>query len=574
MRLGSVRLPFLIILILSMIVFPLSTNAAAVPSTDAASSNYEKAVDLKILGLFANTPDSFELDRALTKAEGIVVLVRLLGMEYHAKQEDYSHPFTDVPSWADKHVGYAYQSGIADGISDDRFGSSDLLSATEFITFVLRAMGYKDNLDFTQAFVLDKARTLRLISDDELKRFKSGSAFLRNDMVSVLYNALSVRIKGSNQTLIERLVDTDKAIFKPAAQRLGLYPTDFRRAYGNAEQFNPPSTKYGLVIRNKAELIKIITKILLNYNTNSHYLDLSEYEGNLADDYYSAFATAREAAEEISGVEDFVATYPAGINNSRCLEFTYRYSKKEFDSKRSKARDAVKKARYIVAENIDIGMPEFDKERLLHDYIINNTRYDERFEDAYEEYGCLLSGYAVCKGYAEAMKLLCDLSGIECLIVTGTTKNNGRTTGHAWNMVKIDGEYYHVDVTNDDPLPTDGSQEQILTYCYFNLTDSEMMKKATWDRSAYPACNSITNSYYYKFNKIADSKEAFGRVLAAELEKRSPVIELKITDKNMKNYSNLSSYIHLFRMQSVSKYRITTVNNEIGVIRIFDIKYS
>lgn len=579
MRLNAVKLSFSIILILSIIVVPIRSDAAALPSSGTQAGNYEKAIDLKVLGLFANTPDNFELDRAPTRAEGAVMLVRLLGMEYQAKHGQYSHPFTDVPAWADKYVGYIYQNGIANGISDTAFGSSRLMSAAQYVTFVLRSMGYKDNVDFSYSNALDKAADLRLLSASESKRLKSSSSFLRNDLVAVSYNALNVRMKGSSQTLLEKLVDTDKAIFRPAAQLLGLYPSEFSRRYGNVELFNPPSTNYGRIIKNKTELIKIITKTLINNDTRLD-IDISGYEGSISEELVSAFDISYDAAEEITRVDGFIKEW-SRENSGRYikLEFTYRYGKKDYNSRRDKIRAAIKKARYIIAENINMDMPEFDKEKIIHDYIVNNTMYfDEKHpgnispDDAYEEYGSLISGYAVCKGYAETMKLLCDLSGIECMIITGKTVLNGEIVGHAWNIVKIDDEYYHVDVTNDDPLPTDGSRTQILTYCYFNLPDSEMMKKATWDRSAYPACTSITNSYYYKYNKVADSREAFGQALSKELEKKSPVIELKVTDDSKNACSDLSAFNHLFSAKSVTGYRYSIIE-DVGVIRISNIKY-
>jgi hypothetical protein len=99
-----------------------------------------------------------------------------------------------------------------------------------------------------------------------------------------------------------------------------------------------------------------------------------------------------------------------------------------------------------------------------------------------------------------------------------------------------------------------------------------MMKKATWDRSAYPACTSITNSYYYKYNKVADSREAFGQALSKELEKKSPVIELKVTDDSKNACSDLSAFNHLFSAKSVTGYRYSIIE-DVGVIRISNIKY-
>ncbi len=576
MRSISVKLSVLIILIISIIVVPVQASAAALPSSGASTNNYEKAIDLKVLGLFANKPDNFELDRAATRAEGAVMLVRLLGMEYQVKQAHFTHPFTDVPAWADNYVGYIYQNGIANGISDSLFGSSNLVSAAQYITFVLRSMGYEDNVDFTYAKALDKALELRLINAAESARLKGSSRFLRNDMVAVSHNALKVKMKGSSQTLVEKLVDNDKAIFKPAAQLLGLYPSDLKRYYGNVESYNPSSTKNGLVIKNRTELTKLVTKTLVNFDTIVN-INTSDYNGSIVDEFESVFDTAKVAAEEIVSIDGFVQKWSYACDSRQMkLEFTYRYDKKEYENRRSKVNAALNKARHIVAENISMDMTEFDKEKILHDYIVNNTRYDygnfsndTLSEDAFEEYGSLLSGYAVCEGYAETMKLLCDLSGIECIIATGTRAVDGIVQGHAWNIVKIENEYYHVDCTNDDPVTKDGSQ--ILTYCYFNLTDEEMMKAASWDRSLYPVCASTKNSYYHKYNKVADCREAFDRALAQELEKRSSVIELKVTDYSKSAYSNISELI--FSTKSVLKYYYT-VNDDFGIIRIFNIKYS
>jgi hypothetical protein len=574
MRLYSTKLLVLILLITAIICTPIRVFAAEPPTPDMSSSNYEKAIDLKILGLFANSPDNFELERAPTRAEAAVMLVRLLGVEYQVKEGNYSHPFTDVPAWADNYVGFIYQKGISNGISESLFGSSNMVSATQYVTFVLRSMGYEDNVDFSYAKALDKARELQLLSDSEFSEFKNKAVFLRNDLVAVSYNALSVSMKGSRQTLLEKLVDVDKAIFKPTAQALGLYPTDFARNYGNVELFNPSSTKNGYVIKNKTDLIKIVTKALIN-NDNSINLDTTGYNGSITDDYESVFYTAKYAAEDIIGVEDFVQKWSYRyISASMNLDFTYRFSKKEYANKVQKAKAAIEKARHIIAENISADMSEFDKEKIVHDYIINNTSYDyinytndTLADDVFEYYGSLLAGSAVCEGYAEAMKLLCNLSGIECIIAIGMAPDSAE--GHAWNIVKIDGEYYHVDVTKNDPITEDGTE--ILTYYYFNITDSEMARTVSWDTGAYPKCSSTENSYYHKYNKVAQSGDAFKKALTEELKKRSSVIEIKVMDYEKGDFSNISNLI--FNTKTVLKYNYA-INKDFGIIRIFNIKYS
>jgi len=82
---------------------------------------------------------------------------------------------------------------------------------------------------------------------------------------------------------------------------------------------------------------------------------------------------------------------------------------------------------------------------------------------SYQPYGPLIQGKGVCLGYAETFRLLMDMAGIECITVTGAAFMSREN--HAWNMVKLDGEWYCVDVTWDD---TEGGN-----YDYFNKTDQD-----------------------------------------------------------------------------------------------------
>ena len=115
-------------------LFTLAVYAAPTGAAVHSPRNYEKAVDLKILGLFANSPENFELDRAPTRVEGAVMLVRLLGKENQALQKAWSHPFTDVPKWADRHIGYLYQHNLTKGVGGGKFAPADLMTAKQYVT--------------------------------------------------------------------------------------------------------------------------------------------------------------------------------------------------------------------------------------------------------------------------------------------------------------------------------------------------------------------------------------------------------------------------------------------------------
>lgn len=132
----------------------------------------------------------------------------------------------------------------------------------------------------------------------------------------------------------------------------------------------------------------------------------------------------------------------------------------------------------IIQQHVTKDMSEFDIARVLHDYIIITTEFDSENlknntlpDSVYTACGVLLDRVAVCQGYAEAYKLLAEAAGLNCKIVTGMTGDEN----HAWNIIEIDGEWYNVDVTWDDPtgvVTTTGTEN--LKYNYFLIPDSVM----------------------------------------------------------------------------------------------------
>jgi len=158
----------------------------------------------------------------------------------------------------------------------------------------------------------------------------------------------------------------------------------------------------------------------------------------------------------------------------------------------SKYEVLLNKVNSIINEVIKDGMSDLEKEKAIHDYLVLNCRYDyDNFlkgtipEESYSAYGLLINGAGVCQAYAEATQILLSRAGIECMIVTGSANGVGGWGGHAWNIVKIDGKYYHLDVTWDDPVPDEKGR---VLYWYFNLTDEQISNDHTWERSLYPEC--------------------------------------------------------------------------------------
>ncbi len=142
-------------------------------------------------------------------------------------------------------------------------------------------------------------------------------------------------------------------------------------------------------------------------------------------------------------------------------------------------------AREINSKILKSGMTDFDKVKAIHDWIINNTQYDVNGvksgnvpETSFTAKGLFDTHVAVCDGYSKAFELMTSLAGIEVNRVLGTASSGGRIVSHSWNQVKIDGKWYNMDVTWDDP--TDGdSPGNYLFYTYFLVPDSMINKNHT-----------------------------------------------------------------------------------------------
>lgn len=109
---------------------------------------------------------------------------------------------------------------------------------------------------------------------------------------------------------------------------------------------------------------------------------------------------------------------------------------------------------HAVEQNISEGMSEEQKVKAIHDYLIysanyvNNGNYKSAEKWAYGAGGVLIHKEGVCQSYAIAFYMMAVASGLDCRYVTGTAKGGG----HAWNQVKVDGTWYYIDCTWDDPI--------------------------------------------------------------------------------------------------------------------------
>jgi len=221
-----------------LLILMLTLVLSAVSTAFGASSEATKAADaLSALGLFsgtgtdANGKPIYDLDRAPTRSEAVAMLVRLLGKSEEAKAGTWTTPFTDVPDWAKPYVGYAYTNGLTAGTSTTTFSGSDTVTASQYLTIVLRSLGYKDSQG---DFSWDKAWELSDKIGITAGEYGTGTQqFLRANVALISNDALASKIKGTDSTLLER-IKTGKDLPEPKAEETAPAPeTDRETAFGD-----------------------------------------------------------------------------------------------------------------------------------------------------------------------------------------------------------------------------------------------------------------------------------------------------------------------------------------------------
>ncbi|MGN1130029.1 MAG: transglutaminase domain-containing protein [Ruminococcus sp.] len=216
--------------------------------------------------------------------------------------------------------------------------------------------------------------------------------------------------------------------------------------------------------------------------TDGKYFLINEFK------VYDCYLTERQLAKVVDAFQEdhseifwFSGSYLYYVGSDYVsIALHSLLSKSQYNSYTKKFYKAVSK----ILSGLKGNMSEFERALYLHDYLVNNCEYDENVdeendEDQYSSYGALVNKLAVCEGYAEAYHYLLSCVGINSLNISGFSDGDD----HEWNIVNIDGEWYHTDVTWDD------CGEEYM-YDYFNLTTNQIEK----DHTINPLCEEYTDA--------------------------------------------------------------------------------
>ena len=190
--------------------------SAATGDTDAAESVSAAGMDigaaskLNLLGLLrgvgalADGSPNLAVDRAPTRTEAVVMIVRLTGGEAEALSGNWTSPFYDVPEWAKPYISYAFAKNLIHGVGCEVFAGARDITVSEYITLVLRSLGYtsEDDFEWDKAWILSD----KIGVTGGRYNAETGN-FTRENAAEISFNALSAKLKGSDKLLCSLLID-------------------------------------------------------------------------------------------------------------------------------------------------------------------------------------------------------------------------------------------------------------------------------------------------------------------------------------------------------------------------------
>ena len=231
------------------------------------------------------------------------------------------------------------------------------------------------------------------------------------------------------------------------------YSSQVANEYYIEDNFNYVENYTDIGIKNKEELINFIYYTLNSGIPHTERYIKKEYTNYQNDINILSSNNGKDFKEIISLLNNFV--HPYNSSNNININYGGKYkigitiNKAYTNEEINQINEVVDK---VIKEKITNNMPPKEKIKIIHNYIIDNTQYDKlKYEDKNDKtyksntaYGVLIEGYGTCNGYADAMAIFLD----KLNIINYKISNEK----HIWNLVYLDGSWYHLDLTWDDPI--------------------------------------------------------------------------------------------------------------------------
>ena len=500
---------FSLVLSASTLASLLPVSALAAGFTDVPQGAYYKyAVDWAVENNITSgvSATAFSPDETCTRAQAVTFLWRA----NRQPNATGSNSFADVAdnTYYNEAVQWAATNDITSGTSPDTFEPDAPVTRAQVVTFLYRDAGspiasgsasfadvpsdsyYRDAVRWAVAQGITAGTSANAFSPDE--------SCTRAQIITFLYRASD----DAPEQPVEDLPE------KPVLPEEPVSPKQELTEEESQQQLGEPDTEgaAAAIINGLCSMEKRINLGAYNIST-SDAMDLTaevaDFRGDNPYYIFSIWATHDD-------------------DDNTILVLGYQYTPEELAEKLEKDAEEQAVVDAAIASCVADGMSDYEIAKALHDYLALNNEYDMRYYSgnvpaiSYTAYGALVNRTSVCAGYALAYERLMDQVGIPCEYVTGMTTNGY----HAWNIIRIDGEWYHVDVTWDDPTP---DREGYVRYKYFLKSDKAMSR----DHISWEASHTCTSTKYDKATILSpeEEQEAIER---AEEEAREEAVTAEI----------------------------------------------
>ena len=257
----------------------------------------------------------------------------------------------------------------------------------------------------------------------------------------------------------------------------------------------------------------------------------------------------------------------------------------EFDLDEEDQKEA--KTIRTIADDILAGMPagsEYEKYLYLYDSIVDTTVYDaDKIDESQHIASVLVDRVSVCAGYAKTYSYLCDLAGLECVYVTGMgqSSQDEAPQEHAWNLIKLDEQYYWVDITWGDPIEPENDSD-MKNYNYFCLDDDLFFREHEADEKLgdlileYPVCDDNSYNYYVLNNMYFETYDpaVLSDYITEKIISGNNIIEMEF--ENETDYESFTKAISegtlladcIYQSQMVFSGASYIASPKIGALRI------
>ena len=306
----------------------------------------------------------------------------------------------------------------------------------------------------------------------------------------------------------------------------------------------------GVVTTEKAP---VITEYNIDYKTRYGYNTLNDKEKALYADILEAAKSVKTKVKVDESVTDEMWLKVYGcvymqepqlfwLASKGVTKGKLRYWEVDTELIASMRKEIDAKAAEVLAKAD--GKDTYGKLKVFHDYITLNNNFvkEEGFNQTI--YGGFVKGTIQCEGYAKTMQYLCDMAGIESVVVVGSNESND---SHAWNTVKVDGEWYNLDCTWDDPILKEVDETNVR-YRYFLVPDEWIHNKSHFNVNMKvsgtqikyfdpPKCTATKMNYFNVTNQIYSDKASADSALRERLKSvassKLRAAEIRVSSKDV-----------------------------------------